>query len=279
MTRIIERGHGRPIVVVPGIQGRCEWGLPTVEALAGLGRVITYSLADEPTSGSRWTPSAGFENYLTQLDDVLTAAGIEHPVLVGISYGGLIATEFAARHPGRVDALVVASAPPPAWRLPARIATLLKAPRLLAPAFWLGAPLRVYPELKTALPLARDRWHFVRHHGLRVATTPASTARMARRLHWLHDARFTLDHTIDLPALIVTGDAALERVVPPGDTLTYRTWLPSATVVTLPGTGHCGTVTRPADFAAAVARLIGGDRVHARLTATTPSLPEMVRAH
>ena len=49
--RIVERGEGRPIVLVPGIQGRHEWSLPTVEALAALGRVITYSLADEPTSG------------------------------------------------------------------------------------------------------------------------------------------------------------------------------------------------------------------------------------
>ena len=98
--RIIERGVGRPIVVVPGIQGRYEWGLPTVEALAALGHVVTFSLADEPTSGFAWSESAGFENYLTQLDDVIRATGVERPVLVGVSYGGLVAAEYAARHPG-----------------------------------------------------------------------------------------------------------------------------------------------------------------------------------
>ena len=206
MTRITERGHGRPIVVVPGIQGRCEWGLPTVEALAPLGRVITYSLADEPTSGSRWQDEAGFENYLTQLEDVMRATGVDRPVLVGVSYGGLIAAEYAARHPDAVDALVVASSPPPVWTLPARVQHLLKAPRLLAPLFWIGAPLRVYPELKAAVPDPRQRWQLVRRHGLTIAAAPVSTTRMARRLHWLAAARFSTDRPLSLPSLIVTLD-------------------------------------------------------------------------
>ncbi|MEZ5415750.1 MAG: hypothetical protein R2708_00195 [Vicinamibacterales bacterium] len=49
---------------MPGVQGRFEWGLPTVQALEGLGRVITYSLADEPTSGFAWQASKGFDNYI-----------------------------------------------------------------------------------------------------------------------------------------------------------------------------------------------------------------------
>ena len=56
---LIQRGTGRPIVLVPGIQGRYEWQLPTVDALAALGRVTTFSLCDEPTSGCAWTEAAG----------------------------------------------------------------------------------------------------------------------------------------------------------------------------------------------------------------------------
>lgn len=275
MPRIIDRGRGRPIVVVPGIQGRHEWSLPTVEALAACGRVITYSLADEPTSGFAWSEAAGFENYLSQLDHVLGATGVEQPVLVGISYGGLIAAEYAARHPGRLAALVVASSPPPHWRLPERAQRYLRAPRLMAPAFWIGAPMRAYPELKAALPAGRDRWQFALGHGLRIAAAPASSARMVRRLRWLETARFSLDHPIEVPALIVTGEPALERVVPPADTLTYRTWLPRAGVVTLAHTGHAGSLTKAREFADCVAALLAD--LPGPSTFSTAS--ETVRAH
>lgn len=280
MTRITERGHGRPIVVVPGIQGRCEWGLPAVDALARYGRVLTYSLADEPSSGSAWTDGAGFENYLTQLEDVLRATGVVNPVLVGVSFGGLIAAEFVARHPGVASALVVASAPPPSWRLPGRMARYLKAPRLLAPLFWLGAPVRVYPELRAALPDSSERWQLMQRYGLTIVAAPVSTTRMARRLRWLTAARFSTGRRIELPSLIVTGEPGLERVVPPADTLRFQDWMPAARVVTLAGTGHCGTVTRATAFAEAVADFLGDTAVAPGAAATAVVFPaEMVRAH
>ena len=256
MGRIIQRGLGPPIVLVPGIQGRYEWQLPTVAALAALGHTITFSLCDEPTSEFAWNEAAGFENYLTQLDEVVRVTGATRPVLIGISYGGLIAAEYAARHPGAIAGLVVASAPPPGWVLPARAQRYLMAPRLMAPAFWLGAPRRLYPELRAAFPASRDLLHFVVDHGLRIARAPASSARMVRRLRWLAEARFSTGRPIPVPTLIVTGEAALERVVPPEETLRYLEWLPHARVATMPHTGHSGTVTRAGDFARLVADFI-----------------------
>lgn len=252
MPTIIERGRGTPIVVVPGIQGRWEWMAPTMDALAAHGRAITYSLCDEPTSGFPWAVELGFENYVTQLGDVIARTGAGRAVLVGVSYGGLVAAEFAARHPGRVAGLVVASAPPPSWKPDRRVTRYLVAPRLLAPIFWLGAPLRAYPELKAALPDAWPRWQFALTQGLRVAGAPPSSGRMARRLRWLESASFALDHVLDIPALLVTGEASLERVVPPAQTSEYLRWLPQGRMVTLPGTGHAGTVTKAREFAALV---------------------------
>src|SRR5262245_26770831 len=106
-ARIVERGRGRPIVLIPGIQGRWEWMSGTMDALGAHGRAITYSLCDEPTSGFAWRDERGFENYLAQLDEVLNATGAAQPLLVGISYGGLIAAEYAARHPDRVAGMVI----------------------------------------------------------------------------------------------------------------------------------------------------------------------------
>lgn len=278
--RIVELGSGRPIVLVPGIQGRYEWGLPTAQALASLGHVVTYSLADEPTSGFDWSADDGFENYVRQLEQVIRQKGLEHPVLVGVSYGGLVATEYAARHRGEVEALVVASAPPPEWTLPARAQRYLTAPTLMAPVFWAGAPMRVYPELRTSLPAFGDRWRFIFDHGLRIARSPASSARMARRLRWLTTARCSTARSLDVPALIVTGEDALERVVPPDATRQYRRWLPGARVVTLADTGHNGTVMRARDFSAAVGDFLAALPAHDERPGRAPApSSEIERAH
>lgn len=266
MGAIIQRGQGPPIVLVPGIQGRCEWQLPTVPALATLGRTVTFSLCDEPGSGFAWTEAAGFENYLTQLDDVLRQAQVERPLLVGVSYGGLIAAEYAARTPQGIAGLVLASAPPPHWTLPARVQRYVRAPRLMTPAFLLGAPARLYPELRATFPATRDLLRFAVSHGLRVATAPASPLRMVRRLRWMREARFSTTRPIPVPALIVAGEPALEKVVPPQDTLRYLEWIPHARVATLARTGHSGTVSKADAFAALIAdfmmsRSVRADRV------------------
>jgi pimeloyl-ACP methyl ester carboxylesterase len=262
VAAIFERGRGTPIVVVPGIQGRWEWMRPTVDALAEHGRAITFSLCDEPTSGFAWSNDKGFENYLAQLDDVLAATGARRAVLVGVSYGGLVAAEFAARHPERVAGVVIASAPPPTWTPDQRVRRYLASPRLLGAGFFLGAPMRAYPELKAAIPEPGRRWRFAIRQSLRVVTALPSSGRMVRRLHWLQDAQFGVDRPVDLPALIVTGEPELERVVPPDLTAEYRAWLPRARTTTLPQTGHAGTVTKAREFAALVAEFAAGLEHH-----------------
>ena len=72
---IIDVGAGTPVVLIPGIQGRWEWMRPAVDALSKQCRVITFSLADEPTSGARFDESAGVWSYVQQVADVLDATG------------------------------------------------------------------------------------------------------------------------------------------------------------------------------------------------------------
>ena len=251
---IVERGHGVPIIVVPGLQGRWEWMAPAIDALADYGRVVTYSLADERTSGCRCDVACGFQAYLAQLEAAFDEAGVERAVLVGVSYGGLIAAEFAARHPDRTLGLVLASALPFGWTPDARARFYLRAPRLLSPLFVLSSPLRMYPELRAATGGLAALARTAASQGWRVLRAPASPARMARRLAWSDAHPFSPRLPHDLPALIVTGEPGLDRVVPPASTARYRELLPQAELATLPRTGHIGLVTRAPEFAA----LVGG---------------------
>jgi 3-oxoadipate enol-lactonase len=254
---VIDRGDGTPVVVIPGIQGRWEWMKPTIDALAERCRVITFSLADEPSSGGRFDESLGFGSYVEQVREALDATGIRQAAICGVSYGGLIAAAFAARHPDRASSVVLVSALPPSWRPDARVRFYLRAPRLLAPLFVL-ASLRMYREIAVAsagvarglVAATRLGWLCVRHM--------FSPDRMARRVHLLESldlqtelvrsaARVSASPTVSstTPALIITGEPTLDRVVPVSATHEYLQLWPRADVATIPRTGHLGSMTRP----------------------------------
>src|SRR5262245_63288442 len=99
---IIDRGSGEPLVVIPGIQGRWEWMKPGIDALARRTRVITFSLADEPSSGAGFDDSAGFWSYVDQVRYALDQSGIDKDAICGVSYGGVFAGGIVGRFPRRV---------------------------------------------------------------------------------------------------------------------------------------------------------------------------------
>ena len=255
--KIIDRGSGTPVVVIPGIQGRWEWMKPAVDALAQGCRVITFSLADEPSCGGRFDGSHGFRCYVEQVREVLDTAGVREAAICGVSYGGLIAAAFAARHPDRTSSLVLVSALSPSWKPDERVRFYLHAPRLLTPLFLL-ASLRMYREIAAASAgVTRSFWAATRLGWLCV-THMFSPGRMARRVHLLDSldlqaelagmaARVTAPLT--MPVLIITGEPALDRVVPVGTTREYLQLWPQANVAAISRTGHLGVMTRPEEFA------------------------------
>ena len=114
---IHDAGTGPPLVVIPGVQGRWEWMRPGIDRLARHYRVITFSLCDEPTSGDSFDEAGGFACYVDQITRAMDARSIARATICGVSYGGLIAAAFAARHRERTAALVLVSALSPRWRL------------------------------------------------------------------------------------------------------------------------------------------------------------------
>ena len=250
--RIVDVGSGPPIVLVPGVQGRWEWMKPAVDALAADCRVITFSLADEPSCGGRFDEATGFACYVDQIREAMDEAVVPTAVICGVSYGGLIAAAFAAQHPERVSALVLVSALPPSWTPDVRVRFYLRAPRLLFPLFMINS-LRMYREIAAATPGVRNGVSAAARHALNVLTHRLSPSRMARRVHLLSSVQLNRDlSTLPAPTLVITGEPGLDLVVPVRLTEEYVRLYPQAERVTLPRTGHLGLITRPRDFAAAV---------------------------
>jgi 3-oxoadipate enol-lactonase len=260
---MIDRGKGTPIVLIPGLQGRWEWMRPTVDALAKHHRVITFSLCDERTSPFPCDLDKAFENYVEQVELALDRAQVDRAIIAGVSYGGLIAAEYAARHPQRVQGLVLANALHKTWHPNSQQTRFLKAPMLMLPLFVATAPRRMGPEMAATFPTLLSRLKFTTSYGMTAMFALASPVKMARRIEWSTRHRFADAGAIDAPTLIVTGEPGLDRVVPVDVTRRYLDELHSATHVVLPRTGHNGLVTRPHEFADMLGRFVDDARLSA----------------
>ena len=248
--QIIDRGSGPPLVLIPGLQGRWEYLRPAVDALSAWFRVLTFSLdADD------------FDGYARQVAGALSETGIERTTICGVSFGGLIAVRYAARYPSHCSALVLASTPGPALRLRRRHQFYMRAPWIFGPVFLAETPWRLRPEVRAAIPDARDRRQFSLAALRTLISAPVSLSRMA--------ARARLISTIDLgpdcarivaPTLIVTGERGLDHVVPVEGSTEYLRLIPDARAVVLEQTGHLGSITRPDAFASVVREFLEGQR-------------------
>jgi pimeloyl-ACP methyl ester carboxylesterase len=261
--KIIDVGTGTPIVVVPGIQGRWEWMRPTVDALSQHCRVITFSLADEPTCGWSFRSGDGFSAYVEQVRRALDETGVRTAAICGVSYGGLIAARFAAQHQDRVSGLVLVSALPPTWKPDRRARFYLRAPWLLSPLFFV-ASLRMYPEIAAARSGLFSGLQAAGQHAFNALTHMLSPGRMARRVHMLEsvDLGESLER-VNVPTLLITGETRLDRVVPVSLTKEYLRIWPRAQHATLPRTGHLGLITRPREFANLVENFLANDVIPA----------------
>ena len=249
---MIQRGSGPPLVFIPGIVGRWEWLERAVEALAASHRVLTFSLND--VHGPRI-----FDLWSEHIDDMLDSIPCETTPVLGVSFGGLIAAYYAATRPRRVSRLVLVSTPAPGWRIDNRTARLARRPRVLFPIFAWHAVCQIRPEISAAVPAATARVALAAYHTALAVTCPLSPSKMAGWATQCAETDLATPlATIRTPTLVLTGEAALDRVVPVASSLEYLSLIPGSTHAVLERTGHLGFATRPHEFARLVAHFTLG---------------------
>jgi pimeloyl-ACP methyl ester carboxylesterase len=247
--KTFDRGTGVPVVVIPGIQGRWEWMRPALDALARNYRTVSYSLCGDLGSGARMDASIGFDSFLRQLDGVLDRAAIDRAILCGVSFGGVIAVRYAAERPARVSRLILVSAPGPHWKPSPRQARYTDNPWMSVPAFCVTALDRLGPELRSSLPGWRSRASFTSRYLASALLAPMMPHLMSARVRL--QQRLDLERDcgrIDVPTLVVTGEAPLDRVVPVESTREYLGLIRGARYAMMDGTGHLGMLTAPDRF-------------------------------
>ncbi len=104
-----EWGDGPPLVLIPGLAGGFELLGPLARLLADHFRVISYQLRGEDDCFAL-RRRFGLEDLVNDLAEFLDWHCLEKPAVMGVSFGGVLALEFAARFPHRLRSLVVQGA-------------------------------------------------------------------------------------------------------------------------------------------------------------------------
>jgi len=99
-------GKGKEIFCIHGLTANCRFWDCLASALSSHHKVIAMDLrgrglSDKPPKG--YSVEYHCRDVLAVMDD----QGLEHPVLMGHSLGALISLVFAAKHPQRVDRLIL----------------------------------------------------------------------------------------------------------------------------------------------------------------------------
>ncbi len=240
-----------PIVIIPGIQGRWEWMRPAIEALRAFAPVSAFSLNEEDGTGDP------FDQWMSLIEQHVERSGSDKVVLIGVSFGGLVAVRYAARYPDRVAALVLVSTPSPGYRLSEFDQGMVRRPIAKLPMFAMRGIRRLAPEIVAAKDTWRERLQFTATYGFRVISKPAAPTQMARWVRaWQGTDIASECAQITAPTHLITGEPRLDRVVPVQSTLHYLTLIPGSTFSRLARTGHIGLVSRPRDFSTLVSEFL-----------------------
>ncbi len=221
-------GTGRPLVA---LHGHLYEGATFTRLAGALGpewRVIAPDQRGHGESGR--ADDYAREGYLADLRALLDHLGLDRVVLLGHSLGAINAYQFAARHPGRVTALVNAEGP---------VALGLDGTNPL------GFLLALHYDAPTRAALVAGRLRRNADGSWRLPFHPQDMYRSEEQVHGDHWADWTAS---TCPALLVHGTTG---AIPPEQVRAMADRRPGTTAAELDA-DHLLPVTAPDAFAAAV---------------------------
>jgi pimeloyl-ACP methyl ester carboxylesterase len=246
--RVSAQGSGPALVFLHG-----PWGLTWEPFLDALARDFTVYAPQHPGTSPEAPEDVyhldGLWDLVLCYDELLTALGLREAVLVGHSFGGMLACELAAACPQRVRRQV-----------------------LIAPlGFWRDADpvvnwMMLEPEVMRAR-LFRDPTGEAARRMFGPAEPPAAAAAARVRLTWAMGAtgKFIWPlpdkglkkrvHRVTAPTLLLWGKD--DRLVPPVYADEFARRIPGARLQTVEGAGHAPHLEQPEAMARTVREFAG----------------------
>lgn len=250
-------GEGPPLILVMGIgYDSSLWSLAQVPALSRSFKVVVFDNRDAGRS-SRATGAYAIADMADDVAGLMDSLDIRRAHVLGLSMGGLVAQEFALRHAGRLDRLVLSgcgAAPARAAFDPIRTWSWVKAHDETGAVFicqqftWLfsAAFLRNEDAVQQTVALLSRNPNPV---------GPDAYGRQAQA-YLKHDALDRLGG-IEAPTLVVVGEQDL--LTPPWVCQEVALKIPGARFEVIEGDGasHLVPIERPGVFNQLVTRFLG----------------------
>jgi 3-oxoadipate enol-lactonase len=248
------RGEGDPLVMIHGAQGDQSMFAGMASAFAGTYRVLTF---DQRGSGLSEKPDMPYSIAMLADD---TAALMDHlkiaqAHIIGVSMGGMIAQEFALRHPRMVRSLVLGCTTPGGAKairlggdaLNSAYSTQPMTPeergKALAEAAFSKGFLAQHPEIITSMIEARRN---------RPIDSAAFPHRMKAAME--HDTYDRLAQ-IHCPTLVITGKD--DALISWENSRILAEHIAGAEQIILQPAGHCFWLEKPKESHDAIAGFLG----------------------
>ena len=229
-------GTGAPVVLIHGAEADHSMFDGFGALLARHFTVIAYDQRD--SGGTRNPPMPyGLAEMADDAAALIAALGYDRAHVFGTSLGGVIAQVLAARHPARVDRLVLSSTfragvPPLSInpdvfpKLAALRAGLPGTAAEIATYFFPAVHIAAHPEV------------------IEIFNGTSRTAEQRQRRAGILARPVSCDlASIAAPTLMLVG--ADDRLIPPAHTLSLAHEIAHARTATLPGLGHVATLQAP----------------------------------
>jgi pimeloyl-ACP methyl ester carboxylesterase len=241
-------GEGPPLVLVPGLAGGFELLGPLARRLSRHFQVISYQLRGEEDCFAL-RRRFDMADLVEDLREFLDWFGLESPPVLGVSFGGVLALELAARHPHRLEALVVQGAGARFER-----GLLQQVAGLVLSRYPLPADNPFVNQFFNLLFGSRQKpgplFEFVTRQ-----CWQTDQSVMAHRFHLVES--YNMSHRLDqvrVPALILAGERDL--LVSPQSLQALVEGLPNSRLVHLPRCGHLAFVAQPDRVASEVRQFL-----------------------
>lgn len=267
-----ESGRGDPWIVVHGGLGSDHTYLRAFDRLADDARIVYFDQRGNGRSSQVPEERITFDTLCRDIEELADHLGIARFGLVGQSFGGYVALEFALRHPERLTGLVLMDTAP-------RHRTACEAEAQTA------AIVDRWPHLRSAMeaPWPRDDAEFAqqvdeltpvffhRYDAERVAPHYRDVAwrvaamRAGDRILQRWDVTARL-HEIDVPTLVLAGRHDI--VIPCRHATTLAERIPNATVRIFEESGHNAFIEEPEAFFSTLRRWMA--RTSARRASPRP---------
>ncbi|HEX8475916.1 MAG TPA: alpha/beta fold hydrolase [Pyrinomonadaceae bacterium] len=248
-----EQGEGEPLILIPGFgTGRWIW-FKQIPAFAGRFRTIVFDPRGVARSEQRDEPLS-IRTIADDAADLLHALGIRSAHILGASFGGFVAQEFALAYPERTRSLVLCCtsyggprhAPPSPETLAAIASTKglnteqrVRENLLLAFSEDYAGRERAEVERVIELRAQNPVPEYVYLHQLQAAMAFDAEARVAQ---------------IKTPTLVITGDR--DVIVPSENSLNLAARIPGAQLRVIEGGSHTFFIEQTTEFNRAVLEFI-----------------------